>query len=355
MGQTVFTTFLSIIKLITAINSFRIKYIKQKKAKHIAIHENDGTIEYSQDLPLTNRINGCLKIHLEQWLRGNFLFDYTKRSYSIFNDLRRILSIKIVTIYSVYTSKYHHYEYEDSTLISTLQSWIALDTKISIPDQLLLTERNYTSKFPDNALIIDYIPSVNTKFTKYFYKYFIFLFVFQHGEIVFIVYKKKELINTHIEIPNIVKSFLIQKTFKLNWNKAKKFYVNSAHFIYALNNETNGLKLSYYYLTKYVKFAFWEETDLFSLLRNNLMQLVNFCECLKNVESRFDYEKFQSKLTLLNALRAQEECLNYTKDLMKHCEKCCKKHNGIVSEWKRFQEYDETLTKAFNERTPYDM
>lgn len=141
--------------------NFRLNHIKQKQADHIAIHlQNDNTVTYSSELLSETRINRCLKEKLEKLLRGCFQWDNAKRNQSIFKDLKKILSKRFLTIFSVRNCEYFSYEYDESTLISTLRTWIARETKIYDSEQILLTANNCTNVFPASALIIHYVKEV---------------------------------------------------------------------------------------------------------------------------------------------------------------------------------------------------
>lgn len=108
----------------------------------------------------------CFKEDIEKWLRYCLQFNSEERysNKNIFNELKEILNKKIVTVFSVFTFEFYHYEYNDSTLMSTLQNWIARDIKVQIKDQLILNAKKVFSEDCDR--ITDCCNEVET-FSKY--------------------------------------------------------------------------------------------------------------------------------------------------------------------------------------------
>lgn len=140
-------------------------FIMEKKAEHIAIFQNNKECNYLTEVLPENHINTCFKHDIEKWLRMCFLLDpkiRISRQKTILSDLKNILSKQILIVFSVYTFEFYHYEYNDCTLISTLQDWISRDTKIMKFDQILLTETNVSNKFTPEDLIAKYIKNVIT-------------------------------------------------------------------------------------------------------------------------------------------------------------------------------------------------
>lgn len=103
----------------------------------------------------------CFKEDIEKWLRYCLQFHSEERYWNknIFNELKDILNKKILTVFSVYTFEFYHYEYNDSTLMSTLQSWISRDTKVQKNDQFILNAKKVS--FADNDRITDCCKEVN--------------------------------------------------------------------------------------------------------------------------------------------------------------------------------------------------
>lgn len=59
----------------------------------------------------------------------------------VFDKLHLALRKQIVTVFSVYSYEFYYYEFDEYTKLETFQNWIARDTKIEIPSQILLADK----------------------------------------------------------------------------------------------------------------------------------------------------------------------------------------------------------------------
>ncbi|KAF5306178.1 hypothetical protein FQR65_LT07454 [Abscondita terminalis] len=121
-----------------------INYLEKKPSNVIALSiTHTGDIKSHTGLFNENHINRCLAEMLEKWLQTVLEYLPEKRGLwdtPVFSSIQDILSKKIITVFSIYNYEFYSYEINESTLISTLQDWIARDTKISIQDQVLVTK-----------------------------------------------------------------------------------------------------------------------------------------------------------------------------------------------------------------------
>ncbi|XP_021936902.1 inhibitor of nuclear factor kappa-B kinase subunit alpha-like isoform X2 [Zootermopsis nevadensis] len=124
-------------------------HVREKSSDDICAYKaEDGTIVFSKELFLQNHISSCLKCYVEKWLKLLLEWDAAKRGrilnrnkelqIVVFDLIEDILSKKIINVFSVPSYQNLSYEIDDSTAVSTLQTWIERDTRIPVQEQELL-------------------------------------------------------------------------------------------------------------------------------------------------------------------------------------------------------------------------
>ncbi|KAK4876018.1 hypothetical protein RN001_012440 [Aquatica leii] len=129
-----------------------ISYLEKKPSNVIALLlTHTGDVQSYTALLNENHINTCLAECLEKWLQTVLEYSPEKRgeddSNVVYLSLQTILAKKIITVFSVYNYKFYAYEINESTLFTTLQGWIARDTKLLVKDQYLVTTKNSSSTY----------------------------------------------------------------------------------------------------------------------------------------------------------------------------------------------------------------
>ncbi|KAM3958781.1 inhibitor of nuclear factor kappa B kinase subunit beta [Aphomia sociella] len=209
-------------------------HVKKKTHENICVYETfHGDIEYSDEIFPENYISKPFKAMIEQWLRVALEWDPKLRGRDspskvtfnlpseekgvtsnvvIFSLLTDILSKKIIKVFSVSTSSEHAYEIEENTTVSQLKLLVEKDTKISIHNQIYVSQTTYT-ELDDNELV-----------EKHWN---------ENCNIMLFVYNKMCLLKENIEpiVPKAVQRCLEHPKALYNFKNSQNLYKNGFYFV----------------------------------------------------------------------------------------------------------------------------
>lgn len=208
-------------------------YVKKKAHESICVYETfHGDVEYSNEVFPENYISKPFKTLIEEWLRIALEWDPKLRGRDIpsrvtfnipseqkeatskiviFDVLEKILSKKIVKIFSVPTLSHLGYEIDDHTTILMLKSKIFNDTKIPLSEQILITQMNYMEPPDDECVIKCWNENI-----------MLFLYNKTHG-----------IIKDNVEpiVPKAVQRCLEHPKALYNFKNSQNLYKNGLYFV----------------------------------------------------------------------------------------------------------------------------
>ncbi|XP_013191584.1 inhibitor of nuclear factor kappa-B kinase subunit alpha [Amyelois transitella] len=209
-------------------------HVKKKTHEDVCVYETfHGDIEYSTEIFAENHISKPFKMLIEQWLRmalewdpklrgrdapSKVTFDIpteekkTASKIVIFNFLEEVLARRIIKIFSVYTSSQLAYEIDVKTTISNIKLWIEKDQKISIQDQIIISQSTY-NEVNDNELVVNYWNDCS--------------------DINFYLYHKGNIIKENIEpiVPKTIQRCLEHPKALYNFKNQQNLYRNGLFFV----------------------------------------------------------------------------------------------------------------------------
>lgn len=149
-------------------------HVKKKACSNICVYETfHEDIEYSDEIFPENHISKPFKAYIEEWLRIALEWDPKLRGRDapsrvtfnlpeekekasnivIFDQLGKILSQKIIKIFSILTFSELAYEIDNTTTVSTLKTWIQRDANITAYEQILVSQSNYVELVNEDLLV----------------------------------------------------------------------------------------------------------------------------------------------------------------------------------------------------------
>ncbi|XP_044738055.1 inhibitor of nuclear factor kappa-B kinase subunit beta isoform X2 [Chrysoperla carnea] len=201
--------------------------VEQKQSEHICIYNTiDNQIIYSEQMYSTNHVTKTFKNKMEKWLRYALEWNSKKRGRNendnkiiIFSMLDDILSKKILSIYSVTSYQFVSYEIDESTLITTLQTWIERDLSLSITDQFILDF--YGVQILSDGLCMDY-------FDETYNSPMLYVFHKDH-----ILPTNKEMLLKSPLVPKDVQPLLVDPKRSCSYFYQKRVYSQALFFVYS--------------------------------------------------------------------------------------------------------------------------
>ncbi|CAH2230109.1 jg19583 [Pararge aegeria aegeria] len=210
--------------------------VKKKTHDVICVYETfHNDINYSKEIFPENHISRPLKALIEDWLRVALEYDPKLRGRDapskvtfaipledkgtnaasnvvIFSLLERILSKKIIKVFSVTTLSHIAYQIDDTTTILTLKSWIAEDTKIATDNQTIISQMTYID-IGDEEFVIKYWNDTST--------------------VMLFVYNKRLMVddNSAPIVPKAVQRCLELHKGLYNFKNSQTLYRNAFYFV----------------------------------------------------------------------------------------------------------------------------
>ncbi|KAF5298213.1 hypothetical protein FQA39_LY02637 [Lamprigera yunnana] len=270
-------------------------YIEKKESDVIAlVLMHTGDIHSYTHLLNENHLNQCLAENLEKWLQT--VFEYCPEKRGDFLPLQTILSKKIITIFSIFNYKSLSYEINEFTLLSTVQDWIARDTKVSVNDQYLVPIKNARSLYAN-----DYYDECHSK---------AMLFVFK---------KNDSILFTSTALSSLIEVLFENVQTEFKFGTIKQLYTQTLYVVLNEYNQLEVLKSAlrfqrihlddlldegielYNYLSGTMKW-FFSEVEFYNYIENSLFtkvdmntNYINFKSCLRSY-----MEKIQQLVQISN-------------------------------------------------------
>ncbi|XP_034832594.1 inhibitor of nuclear factor kappa-B kinase subunit alpha [Maniola hyperantus] len=308
--------------------------VKKKSHDHICVYETfHNDVSYSKEIFPENHISKPLKALLEEWLKVALEYDPKLRGRDapskvtfaipseekgnnvsnviIFSLLEKVLSKKIIKVFSVTTLSHIAYEIDDATTILTLKSWINKDTNITTDDQILISQMTYI-EIGNEELVAKYWNETSV--------------------VMLFVYNKKQMIddNSAPIVPKAVQRCLELHKALYNFKNSQNLYRNSFYFVIS-------------------------QMDIYDALINGIYTRA---ESLKQ-ESKQLLVKHNTTDKNLGKLLAKVEIVTKMTDLGKHHIKSLKE-NGVGTNFlggfgKTFKNADEIVEKTQKLQTAWSQ
>lgn len=207
-------------------------YVKKKAHEDICIYETfHGDIQNSTEIFPENYISKPFKALLEQWLRIALEWDPKLRGRDtpsrvtfnipseqkiatskivVFDVLKKVVTQKIIKIFSVATLSHIAYEIDESTTIASLKLQICNNTKIPTSEQILVTQVNFMELRDDDCVV------------KYW-----------NEEAMLYLYNKTYLIKDYVEpiVPIAVQRCLEHPKALYNFKNSYDLYKSGLYFV----------------------------------------------------------------------------------------------------------------------------
>ncbi|CAD0197647.1 unnamed protein product [Chrysodeixis includens] len=207
-------------------------HVKKKAHENICVYETyHGDIEYSNEVFPENFISKPFRAMIESWLQIALEWDPKLRGRDtpsrvtfnipteqkeatsnivIYDVLEKILSKKVVRVFSVATLTPLAYEVDDNTTILMLKSKIYIETKMSTNEQILITQLNYSEPMDDEFVV------------RYW-----------NENTMFFLYNKSYVLKDNIEpiVPMAVQRSLEHPKALYNFKNSQNLYKNGMYFV----------------------------------------------------------------------------------------------------------------------------